>query len=180
MIRWAPFHYGEATYDLGHLHPSERIFRQAATKDKPARDYVVQVIYGLHCFTRKPKDGEPAPDLALWYADTREKRVFDFGRYELSKQLPGVVEQLLGRKCYHSGKGNFFVVELFTVGGQKAEYEIYFDASRASTKKGVNLYVQSAYIRDQQHAGNRPKKKPIRFEIILFNVQNGRPNRIPE
>ena len=29
MIRWAPFHYGEAIYDLGHLHPSERIFRQA-------------------------------------------------------------------------------------------------------------------------------------------------------
>lgn len=180
MICWAPFQYGEATYDLSHLHPRQVVFRQAAADGRPEREYVVQVIFGLHCFTRNPKDGEPAPEPALWYSDSRESRIFDFGRYELSKQLPGVIDQLLERKCYHSGKGNFFVVELVTVDGQKAEYEIYFDASRASVKGVVNLYVQSAYVRDQKHAGNRPKRKPIRFQIILFNIANGRPISIPK
>lgn len=180
MIRWAPFHYDGQTYALDHLHPRELTFQQPAAKDKPARDYRVQVIYGLHCFTRKQKDSEPAPDAALMYADSRETRIFDFVRYELSKQLPAVIEQLIDRNCYHSGKGNFFVVELVTVAGEREEYEIYFEASRASAKGVANLYVQSAYVRDQRHAGNRPKRKPIRFQIILFNVLAGKPIRIPE
>lgn len=179
MICWAPFQYGGTTYDLGHLHPCELMFQQAATQDKPAREYRVQVIYSLHCFTRGQKPGEPAPDPALWYADAREKRIFDFHRYALSKQLPAIVAQLLGRKCYHSGKGNFFVVELVTVAGQREEYEVYFDASRSTAKGCVNLYVQSAYVRDQKHS-NRPRRKPIRFEIILFNILNGRPISIPK
>lgn len=180
MIRWVPFQYDGTTYDLSHLHPRSVIFRQAAADGKPEREYAVQVIFGLHCFTRNPKNGEPAPEPALWYSDSRESRIFDFGRYELSKQLPGVIEQLLERKCYHSGKGNFFVVELVTVDGLKAEYEIYFDASRALIKGIINLYVQSAYVRDQKHAMNRPTRKPIRFQIILFNIANGQSIRIPK
>ena len=178
MIFWAPFHYRGTQYDLTHLHPERITFQQPAAGDKPAREYLVQVIYGLHCFTRGKKSGEDGSD--LFYADTRETRVFDFVRYELSKQLPGIVRQLFGRQCYQSGKGNFFVVEIVTLEGERADYEIYFEASKASAKGVVNLYVQSAYIRDRGHSGNRPKKKPIRFQILLFNVFSGREIRIPQ
>lgn len=174
MTRWAVFQYGGSSYDLGHLHPVELVFTQAATAVKPEHNYRVQVNYSLHCFTRSPKPGEPAPESALWYADARERRIFDFRRYTLSKQLPVIVKELIRRKCYHSGKGNFFVAELVDVDGQREEYEIYFVASRSTEKGCVNLYVQSAYIRDQKH-DNRPKRKPIRFEIILFNTLHGRP-----
>lgn len=179
MIRWAPFNYAGQTYALDHLHPRRITFVQPATANRPMLVYAVQVIYSLHCFTRKPKDGERT-DSAMHYADARETRVFDFARYELSKQLPTVIEQLIDRKCFHSGRGNFFVVELTTVAGEKAEYEIYFEASRAATKGIVNLYVQSAYVRDRQHADSRPKRKPIRFQIILHNVSTGKPIAMPK
>jgi hypothetical protein len=113
------------------------------------------------------------------YRDSRECRIFDFRRYALSKHLPTIVEGLHQRKCQHSGKGNFFVVEILTEEGEKLDYEIFFEASRSAKKGVVNLYVQSAYVRDAEHAGNRPKKKPIGFTVILFNTLNNKPIKIP-
>jgi hypothetical protein len=86
------------------------------------------------------KDGE-TPDAALLYRDSRECRVFDFRRYRLSQHLPRIVEDLHLRKCYHSGRGNFFVVEIVTESGEREDYEIFFEASRSSRKGIVNLYV---------------------------------------
>ena len=105
--------------------------------------------------------------------------MFDFQRYQLSKRLPALVEGLSKRKCYHSGKGNFFTVELVDEQTRsRVEYEIYFTASRASKKGIVNLYVQSAYVRDREHQ-NRPQRKPIGFHIILYNVLNGIEIKVP-
>lgn len=117
---------------------------------------------------------------ALLYGDARETRVFDFARYELSKLLPAIIEELPSRKCYHSGKGNFFIVELVDQKGSRDEYEIFFTASR-STKRGVlNLFVQSAYIRDEHHMQGKPApRKPIRIEILLYNIQTNKPIRMP-
>lgn len=179
MIAWVPFTYQDTTYDLSHLHPKLIEVVQPATADKPARTYKVQLIYGLHTFTRGLKPKEEA-DKSLIYCDTRECRVFDVSRYELSKRLPEIVEHLHERKCYHSGKGNFFVVELVGEQGQRVEYEIYFEASRSAQRGILNLYVQSAYIRDDDHRGSQPKKKPIRFEILLFNVQSNKPIKTPK
>lgn len=109
----------------------------------------------------------------------RECRVFDFRRYALSQYLPSIVEGLHQRKCHHSGKGNFFVVEILTEEGEKVDYEVFFEASRSSKKGVVNLYVQSAYVRDAEHAANRPKRKPINFSVMLFNTLNNKPIKIP-
>lgn len=179
MIHWKPFEFEGVIYDLAHLHPKSLIYQQAATGGKPEREYKVDVIFSLHCFTRGIKPDEK-PHQSLLYADSRERRIFDFGRYALSKWLPQIVDELNRRKCYHSGKGNFFVVEVVTEQGEKLEYEIFFEASRASKKGVVNLYVQSAYVRDEAHRGNRPKKKPINFTVILFNVLNNKPIKIPQ
>jgi hypothetical protein len=154
------------------------VYRQAAAGGKPEREYKVDVLFSMHCFTRGIKDGEN-PDAALLYGDSRECRVFDFRRYALSKHLPAIVEGLHRRKCHHSGKGNFFVVEILTEEGEKVDYEIFFEASRSSKKGVVNLYVQSAYVRDVEHLDNRPKKKPIGFTVILFNTLNNKPIKIP-
>jgi len=51
-------------------------------------------------------------------------------------------------------------------------------AGRAAKKGVVNLYVQSAYVRDAEHASNRPKKKPISFFVILFNTLHNKPIKI--
>jgi hypothetical protein len=112
------------------------------------------------------------------YSDRRETRVFDFRRYQLSLQLPQIVENLMERRCYHSGRGNYFTVETLDDDLKRVEYEIYFAASRASRGR-INLFVQSAYVRDKAHA-NKPQRKPIRFHVILFNTQNGRRIVVPK
>jgi hypothetical protein len=182
MPQWKPFEFHGVLYDLAHLHPKPVVYRQAAAAGKPEREYRVDVEFSMHCFTHGIKDGEN-PDAGLLYRDSRECRVFDFRRYALSKHLPAIVEGLHQRKCQHSGKGNFFVVGILTEEGEKVEYDIFFAASRSARKGVVNLYVQSAYVRDAEHAGNRPKNgkhKPIGFTVILLNTLNNKPNKDPK
>ncbi len=179
MIHWQPFQHQGTAYDLSHLHPKPMVYRQAATGGKPEREYRVDVIFSLHCFTRGIKDGE-TPEAGLLYRDSRECRIFDFRSYALSKHLPGIIEGLPQRKCHHSGKSNFFVVEIVTEEGEKVDYEVFFEASRSSKKGVVNLYVQSAYVRDAAHAGNQPKRKPIGFAVILHNTLANKPIKIPQ
>ena len=179
MISWRPFIYQGVTYDLSHLHPQLIEVVQAAAGDKSAKIYHVQLIYSLHTFTRGVKEGE-TPDKDLLYCDMRECRIFDFQRYALSARLPGIVAALHVRKCYHSGKGNFFVIELIGEDGQRLEYEVYFEVSRSSKKGVVNLFVQSAYVRDDAHKSSQPQKKPIGFFVLLFNTQNNRTIKVPK
>lgn len=178
MIYWKAFEFEGVVYDLTHLHPRRITFIQEAKNNKPERLYEVDVIFSLHCFTRGKKTSEDE-NKALLYRDSRESRIFDFRRYALSKKLPEIVSELLFRKCHHSGKGNFFVVEILTEAGERLNYEIYFEASRSSKKGVINLFVQSAYVRDEAHRANMPRKKTIAFAVILFNILNDKPIRIP-
>lgn len=178
MIEWQAFSYAGIVYDLSHLHPRRIRFVQASKGEQPARIYVVQLIFGLHCFTRSVEPGEVV-DPALRYGDSRETRVFCLRRYKLSARLPAMVEGLSERPCYHTGKGNFFVMDGVDEEGVTQEYEVYFVASRATTRGLLNLFVQSAYIRDRAHRGNRPKKKPIRLHVILHNTLTNRPIKEP-
>ena len=134
MIEWTPFTYEGAGYDLSHLHPFVHTFQQAEQVGKPARSYPVQVIFGLHCFTRGAQGNEDLKG-PLGYADSRETRIFDFGRYTLSRQLPEIVRALPTSPCYHTSHGNFFTVRLLNPAtGQEDTYEMYFTASRSSSK----------------------------------------------
>lgn len=180
MITWKPFAHEGASYDLSHLHPFVHTFEQSEQYGKPARSYSVQVIFSLHCFTRSA-DGMEDSKGPLGYADSRETRIFDFGRYAQSRQLPEIVRALPTSACYHTNHGNFFTVRLLNPAtGQEDTYEVYFTASRSSSKAvPLNLFVQSAYVRDRLHA-NRPSRKKIGFFVILHNILNGRPIKVPK
>ena len=122
--------------------------------------------------------------IALFYVRSRKSRdrvfrngicwcpprsVFDFGRYELSKQLPKIIEGLAERKCWNSGKGNFFTIEVITEDGKAADYDVFFAVSKSSQKGRINLFVQSAYIRDRK---TLESSSPIKFRFILYNTLN--------
>ncbi len=151
---------------------------QPAKGSNPPRGYRVEVIFSLHCFTRGMENETPAT--ALLYSDSRETRIFDFGRYELSQRLPGIIANLMTCKCFHTGRGNFFTIEILHDQGARVDYEIYFTASKSSKAGIVNLYVQSAYARDPSHRGNRPRMKPISFPVILYNTLNKIPIVAPK
>ena len=150
-------------------------YLQISQDKKPARTYNTQVIYSLHCFTRGKKDEDS--NKSLYYSDLRECRVFDFLRYELSKQLPEIIESLINRQCYHTGKGNFLVVEILNKNGDRYNYEIYFKLNR-SPKGILTLHIQSAYSKPI-HESN-PKKKKIGFHVILFNTSIDKPIKQPK
>lgn len=176
-MKWRPFTLNGVVHDLSHLHDVTLSFTQLAKGENPERVYEIDVEFSLHCFTSGLKPGE-AVDPTLRYCDSRECRHFDVLRYELSKQLPAIVADLHRKKCFHSGKGNFFLVELVNAHGAVEQYEIYFALSRVSGGAGrLKLFVQSAYVRTQ---GKQPQRKSIGFYILLYNVREGRLIRAPQ
>jgi hypothetical protein len=174
-VKWEAFRQAEETYDLSHLHPCTIIYEVAAKGDRPALHFTVDVTYSKHCFSSElPKSGYY--DAALFYRSRfdprdRDPRLFNFRRFLLSKQLPDIIATLVRRKCMHTGHGNFFTVELTEAGGESVDYDVFFTASRSSTKGRLNLYVQSAFVREKEKL---PAGKRIRFEIILYNTLVGK------
>ncbi|MCU7836736.1 MAG: hypothetical protein KZQ83_15985 [gamma proteobacterium symbiont of Taylorina sp.] len=177
MIEWEPFTYEGKTYDLSHLYPFKMTVIQAAVKNKAELQYQVQVFFSLHCFT-KGKKGQENIDSDLLYNDNREVRIFDFERYELSKQLRGVIEEIGQKKCFHTGHGNYLIIELINSEQQIIKYEVYFTLSRG--KSILNLFIQSAYSRDGEHKSGHKKKKPIKFVILAHNTQAGKKIIVPK
>lgn len=165
------------TYELAHLEPFEWVFNAPAAKKRLARSYNIQVIFGLHTFTRGPIKDEDLDSSPLLYEENGEKRLFDLERYELSKSLADIIRELGERRCYHTNHDSFFTIELIGEDGEKREYEVYFKVSRATRKGWLNLYVKSAYVRDPSYESSQPKKRKIGFQVITYNVLNRRPIR---
>lgn len=178
------FEYDGKKHDLSHLHPFEMTHVQPAKDDKPERSYLFNVEFSLHCFT----EDEKTTDNMLLCRDSRETRVFSFERYELSKHLPQIIKELGARKCFHTGKGNYFTVDITGKDGDKKEYKVYFKVARSTKVKGsLTLYVQSAYAPDdkkaketQRHKANRKLSMPIRLSVIAYNTLTGKPIKVPK
>jgi hypothetical protein len=167
-MKWLPFNHAGTAYSLAHLHPCTLEYECPADGKRAAMVFTVDVAYGSHCFTCAPEKGGTIPP-GMKYADARHVRVFDFGRYELSRQLPAIIEGLAERKCWNTGKGNFFTVEIVTEEGKAVDYDVFFAVSKSSQKGRINLFVQSAYIRDRK---TLKSSSAIRFLYILHNTLN--------
>jgi len=136
-----------------------------------AEVYKVETIFTSHCFTRQPQNTE-SYDKNLLYSDGYESRLFDFRRYELSKQLPEILRTMPGRKPYHNNnRRNFFTVEVMAENGSLVEYDIFFKLRKAARGR-LEMIVETAFVRDPEYDSIRPAGKPIRFWIILHNTLN--------
>ena len=171
-MEWQAFVHENTNYYLSHLRSRTMVYEQPAKGGNPARKYEVEVEFSCHCFTRGLPEEGPV-DHKLLYSD--EKRIFDFQRYRLSKLLPGIVEELPNRACFHTDtrQDNFFSLD--QQNGEET-YEIYFKADRVG-KGRLKLFVQSAYLRDKQH-GSRPKNYKIGFFVILYNTLHQKPIKV--
>ena len=148
-----------------------------ALDGKPEQVFPFLAEFSLHCFTRAIEAGDSP---ALEYKDNRETRTFSFDRYYLSHRLPLIIREIGNKQCSHTGKGNFFIVELIDHRGLPVEYEVYFDVSKKSKVKGrMKLFVQSAYVRGAAGQAYRPNPKRIRFHVIAHNTKMGRPIKTP-
>ena len=176
-MHWKPFEFDGQIFDLSHVHPFEWEFNAPATNKRPERTYKIIVQFSMHTFTRGIEQSENL-NTAMLYKDannTKEKRAFDFLRYELSKKLPNIIQGLGEKACYHTHHGNFFTIEATSPNGITSEYEVYFQLSRAKGRGGwLHLYIQSAYIRDKSHGTTHPRKRKIGFQVIAYNILHGK------
>lgn len=174
-MQWLAFHFEGKIFDLSHLHPCEITFERLAKDGKAAIIYTVDVTYSLHCFAKEiPQSG--TYDKRLEYSDSRETRLFDLDRFDLSKKLPAVIRSLANRKCLHTWHSNYLTIDYQDEEGRRIEYDVFFTVSKSMRRGRLNLYVQSAYRRDDPK--NRPPSaRPIGFLVILHNTLNKLPIR---
>ncbi|UUF04823.1 hypothetical protein [Xanthomonas hortorum] len=108
----------------------------------------MRIEYSHHCFSQDPDKLETydPEHLYLWEARPNDPRVFCPTRWEASKLLPGLVENLDERNCYPTRRDNYFAVKRDLPSGH---YVLYFRAERKLTGGAdVRLFVESAYHRD--------------------------------
>jgi hypothetical protein len=168
-LKWKPFELGDKSYDLSHLDPFSVEFVVEAKDGKPAQSYQIEIEFSMHCFTREIRSGDFYSS-AFEYSDSREARLFDEDRYQLSKRLPEIVRNVPRRKVFHGKDGNFCTVEKIPAenGARFLDYEVFFKISRS--RDVLNLYVQSGYI--PEDAKPLDRSKPVKFSTSAFKVRN--------
>ncbi|HVA81715.1 MAG TPA: hypothetical protein VNF29_12385, partial [Candidatus Binataceae bacterium] len=167
-------------YDLSHLDPFAFEFVVPEKVGRPPQIYAIDVQFSWHCFTRGIAAGENFPG-TLAYSHGRETRLFDERRYRFSRQLPSIIRDIGSRKCFHTGKGNFFTVEFIDENGSAVEYAIFFKMSRRGKRGELLLMVESAYAQDNRVPRGRPHPpRPIRFSVIAYNTATGKPIKQPK
>jgi len=185
MTKWKSFTYGGIVYDLSHLDPSTEYYIQPSFGGKPEQKYKVHVGYSHHCFTNGDNLQKQC-DPSLLIRDSKQSgtcngdpRPFDVDRYKLSFYLPSIVKNIHIKKTFHTGKGNFFLVELVDSNGVGVEYEVYFKVYKASSRGWLDMIVQSAYTRTKNPSGRTKKGKPINIFALFNNVLKGKVPREP-
>ncbi|HEV7600187.1 MAG TPA: hypothetical protein VGO49_07995 [Bradyrhizobium sp.] len=144
---------GGVDYDLEHL---DSFKLEVKPKAEEAPTYMVRVTFGFHCFTRKITAGDSP---GLYMTHDKEWRCFCFDRYELSKELVGMIKYAANGRAYFGEKSNFLIVE--SLSQQNAPYVAFFDIEKAKKSDGVDavMFVTSAHLRP---------KLPDRLPAISF------------
>lgn len=141
---------------LAHLVPIRRRVKLALSGDK-SREVDVDFRFSSHCYSRGLKEGEVAPvGQAVPDGSTEmpRPRVFDLERYELSKNLVGMLDQMIGADSIvsKSRHENFFRVDDVVVERdgtlQTVSYFIFMHAKKVEDPgrpKTILVTVESAY-----------------------------------
>lgn len=171
LMRWWPHVDGNGNaHPLHHLHPFRFPFAMPASGGRPETNALIHVGFGLHCFTRQMKPGDDPVDT---YSDSRERRTFDPQRYELSKQLPSIMNGLPKRRCAFAKANNYVTIDLGESGGVAMRYGVFFNIRRWA-KQGDNavlIVVQSAYALDP--AKQTPGVGRIGFQALVGHALRG-------
>ena len=93
VTNWRSFTLDGKIYDLSHLNAQWVEYLDTKDAEKPTV-YRFIVTYGLHCFAKDLEEFSTEKSQLLMYNAPRESRPFNFERYELSKQLPGIINSL--------------------------------------------------------------------------------------
>jgi hypothetical protein len=170
-VEWRPKQIGGKLFDLSHIHPFKL---EVSPKAQGApTSYAVRVTFGFHCFTRDLRQDD-SPDLRMRHE--KEIRCFCFERYQLSKELVGMIQYAAKGKAYFGEKANFLIVE--SIGEHNAPYVAFFDVERAKKLDGYDaaMFVTSAHLRPRL-----PDRLPaISFATLVDYRIQGKAIKRPE
>jgi hypothetical protein len=173
--RWTPHIHKDGTRDeLEHLDWFTFEIHFDAFRGQPARTVTVVAGFSFHTFTCDLKDAGPDPEL---YTDGREVRAWSQERYEWSFRLPAIARELDRRKCYFSGRGNYFTLDLEGLAPGE-QYRAYFDVRRKDAN-AVDLVVQSAYVVKKDEIPKGRRDKTVRFRVIVSEALRGKKPKQP-
>lgn len=169
VISWKNFEMNGNTYDLSHLN-AQRVEYLDERDEKKSIEYRFIVTYGLHCFTKNLENLSREESQLLMYSAPRESRQFNFERYELSKQLPSIIQKLGNKetRVCHAGYGKFAVIKALDANGSEIDYFVPFSVFKESKK--LRLHVRSAY---PIYEGTGKIKK-VGFFVIAKNLLQGK------
>ncbi|MEM9542247.1 MAG: heat-shock protein [Cyanobacteria bacterium P01_E01_bin.42] len=165
VTNWRSFTLDDTVYDLSHLDAKWVEYLDEKDRKNP-KSYRFIVTYGLHCFTKEAKELSQEQSQLLMYSGPKESRHFNLERYELSKQLPSIIESL-GKKetlICHAGNNNYAIIKILDSNDKEVNYFVPFVVFRE--KKKLRLHVQSAYPLDEA----RGRVKKVRFFTIANSL----------
>ena len=127
----------------------------------------VLVHFSCHCFT---EDFKPSHTPDFKYTHEGEVRAFDFVRYELSQQLPGLIQALGGRSVYMSVETNYFVLQQNAHARHPGPYLVFFNLEKAK-KAGADviMYIESAYLKPNM----ADRASPVKFQTLVEKTSLG-------
>lgn len=166
---WQPLTIAEKLIDLTHLEPK----RVTCAIDGREDPLLMHARFSNHCFTVSFKDGlHQASHLIM---DHKQRRAFDEQRYELSRHLPGIIDDLPNFKVYQArdknrGSQNFvFSHSIVSLTG--TDYSVFFSIKKRGGDAHLDLFVESAYPLNRAQSVKR--SGAIRFRVLATKVFKG-------
>ncbi len=161
---WPPKRIDDKRYDFSHLNAQRVSYSVPANKDNSEKKYDVIITYSYHVFAKTiPEMDDAEKQRRMYHYHGEALRPVHDERYELSKKLPNIIQDLLTTKCLHGAKDSFFVVELVNTATKQAEpYEVYFEMFKEMKK--LRMHIKTAFVRRER---SQEKAQKIQFATIL-------------
>ncbi|MEG3133200.1 hypothetical protein SC206_06475 [Rouxiella sp. T17] len=132
---WEPFEHDGVSYSLSHLDVHEMTYK--GTK----QDYTFVVTYGLHCFA---KEDTPYV-ISVVYKDGRENKTVCMERYEASKHLRHILENLPTLALFQTTVDKFFTLDMLNTFTRKYEpYKVCIAFYKE--KRLLRMHILSAFF----------------------------------
>jgi hypothetical protein len=169
---FSPLLFAGEVISLDHLEPFHLM---VPTQAKPS-GVRIDVVFSNHCFSEV---FDPARHVGprVEIADGRVRRVFDKGRYQLSRALPEIVRGLPSAPVFQTPEANFVrIVIPVPAGGPGTEYRMFFRLKKDGVVGAdLKLRVESAYCPSPGQALSTAFMSKVRFTVLVDKTLRGEP-----
>ena len=161
---WKSFTYESKTFNFEHLNACKHIFKHP----KRAEKYTLYFTFSHHVFTKQQNTTTINNSDEIYPFPSKDLRLFDKERYELSKYLPEIIKTLPEQFCYHGGYSRYCSCKIQRSDHEEIYYQVVFRTWKERGK--MRFHIESAYPL-QDKLG---KVKKVNFWVICHNLLRGK------